>query len=75
MYNNTRSVFTLDGLMGLVAAVVVLLGVLVVLVALAINVQNENASNYYEVKNEKQIGSGIMGKNTSLASDHIADVK
>ena len=75
MNNNARSVFALDGLAGLVAAVIVLIGVLIVLVMLAVGVQNDNASNYYDIKNETEIGSGIMGKNISKASDHIIDLK
>ena len=71
----SRSVFTLDGLMGLVVAVVVLLCAVAILVYLAIGVQNDNATNFYDIKNETQIGSGIMGENISKRSDHIIDVK
>ena len=70
-----RCVFALDGLMGFVVAVVVLLGTLFFLMYLAIGVQNANAANFYDIKNETEIGSGIMGKNVSKRSNHIIDVK
>lgn len=70
-----RNVFALDGLMGFVVAVVVLLGALTFLMYHAIGVQNANAANFYDIKNETEIGSGIMGKNVSKRSDHIIDVK
>jgi hypothetical protein len=41
-------------------------------------VQNANAQNFYDIKNETAIGSGIgfgEGHTTSKASDHIIDVK
>ena len=70
-----RSVFALDGLMGLVVAVLVLLGAVAFLVYLAIGVQSDNATNFYDIQNETEIGSGIMGKNASKRSDHIVDVE
>ena len=38
------------------------------------SVQNAQASNYYDIKDESLIRSGIGG-NGSSAADHIIDVK
>jgi hypothetical protein len=73
--NENRSVFALDGITGMLIATVLLLTLLAGLTVWGLGVQNANMANFYEVKNETAIGSGIMGKNISKASDHIVDVK
>ena len=73
--NENRSVFALDGITGMLIATVLLLTILAGLTVWGIGVQNANMANFYDIKNETQIGSGIMGKNISKASDHIVDVK
>ena len=73
--NENRSVFALDGITGMLIATVLLLTILAGLTVWGLGVQNANMQNFYDVKNETQIGSGIMGKNISKASDHIVDVK
>jgi hypothetical protein len=73
--NENRSVFALDGITGLLIATVLLLSILAGLTVWGLGVQNANMQNFYEIRNETQIGSGIMGKNTSKASDHVFDVK
>ncbi|WP_321779340.1 DUF4006 family protein [Sulfurimonas sp.] len=76
--NENRSVFALDGITGMLIATVLLLSILVVLTVLGLGVQSANATNYYEIKNETKIGSGIgfgEGHTTSKVSDHIIDAK
>lgn len=73
--NENRSVFALDGITGMLVATVLLLTILAGLTVWGLSVQNANMANFYEIKNETQIGSGIMGKNISNPSDHIVDVK
>ena len=73
--NENRNVFGLNGIAGMLIATVLLLTILAGLTVWGMAVQNANMTNYYEVKNETEIGSGIMGKNISNRSDHIIDVK
>ncbi|MBL0708436.1 MAG: DUF4006 family protein [Sulfurimonas sp.] len=76
--NENRNIFALDGITGMLIATTLLLAILAVLSVLGINVQNENATNYYDIKNETKIGSGIgfgEGHTTSKQSDHIVDAK
>jgi hypothetical protein len=73
--NENRSVFALDGITGMLIATVLLLSILAGLTVWGLGVQNANMQNFYEIKNETQIGSGIMGKNISKESDHVVDVK
>ena len=73
--NENRSVFALDGITGMLVATVLLLIILAGLTVWGLGVQNANMSNFYEIKNETQIGSGIMGENASKTSDHFVDVK
>jgi len=73
--NENRSVFALDGVTGMLIATVLLLSILAGLTVWALGVQQAQASNFYQIKNETSIGSGIMGKNISKQSDHIVDVK
>ena len=73
--NENRSVFALDGITGMLIATVLLLTILAGLTVWNISVQNANAQNFYELKDEASIRSGIGGVNPSSAADHIIDVK
>jgi hypothetical protein len=53
--NENRSVFALDGVTGMLIATVLLLSILAALTAWNIGVQNSNASNYYDIKDEQSI--------------------
>ncbi|MDF1878010.1 DUF4006 family protein [Sulfurimonas sp. SAG-AH-194-L11] len=55
MEESSRNVFAFDGLLGFVVAVVVLLGALFVLMYYAIGAQNNHASDYYDIQDEKSI--------------------
>ncbi len=68
--NENRSVFALDGVTGMLIATVLLLGILVVLTIGALNVQNANANNYYDIKDEQSIRM-----NSVENINHIVDVK
>lgn len=72
--NENRNVFALDGVTGMLIATLLLLSILAGLTVWNMNVQNAQAANFYELKDETSIRSGIGG-NGSLASDHIIDVK
>ena len=75
MNESDRSIFALSGITGMLIATVLLLSILAGLTVWGLGVQQANAENFYMIKNESSIGSGIMGENTSKASDHIVDVK
>ena len=68
--NENRSVFALDGITGMLIATVLLLTILAVLTVIGLGVQNANAANFYDVKDEKSIK--MIG---SVQSDHVIDVK
>ena len=68
--NENRSVFALDGITGMLIATVLLLTILAVLTVLGLGVQNANATNYYDVKDEQSIK--MFG---SDSAKHIVDVK
>lgn len=68
--NENRSVFSLDGITGMLIATVLLLVILVALTIWNMNVQNTNASNFYDIKDETSIK--MIG---SKQADHIVDVK
>ena len=68
--NENRSVFALDGVTGMLIATVLLLTILAVLTVWGLNVQSSQASNYYDIKDEKS----IKMIDTTSAS-HIVDVK
>jgi len=53
--NENRSVFSIHGVTGMLIATVLLLGILVVLTIWGLGVQNANAANYYEIKDEQSI--------------------
>ena len=68
--NENRSVFALDGVTGMLIATVLLLSILAVLTVWGIGVQNANASNFYDIKDEKSIKM-FSTENTK----HLVDVK
>ncbi|WP_457747530.1 DUF4006 family protein [Sulfurimonas sp.] len=68
--NENRSVFALDGVTGMLIATVLLLSILAYLTVSALSVQNANATNFYELKDEKS----IQMFSTENAK-HIVDVK
>ena len=67
--NEKRGLFALDGITGMLIATVLLLFILVVFTVWGLNVQNDNAANYYDIKNEKEIR--MFG---SKVEDHIVTV-
>ena len=76
--NENRSVFALDGVTGMLIATVLLLSILAFLTVNAIGVQDANSNNFYDIKNETAIGSGIgfgEGHTTSTEAEHIVTVK
>ena len=73
--NENRSVFALDGVTGMLIATVLLLTILAGLTVWGLSVQQNSATNYYDIKDEMSIGSGIMGNNISIQSDHVIDVE
>lgn len=68
--NENRSVFSLDGITGMIIATALLLSILAGLTIWGLNVQNANMANFYEVKDEQSIK--MFG---SSRADHIVDVK
>jgi len=50
-----RSIFSLDGITGMLIAVVLLLSIVGVLTYFSIVTQAANATNYYKIENEKDI--------------------
>ena len=68
--NESRSVFSIHGVTGMLIATALLLGILVYLSISAINVQNDNASNFYELKDPQSIQMRSVDN-----AKHIVDVK
>jgi hypothetical protein len=68
--NENRSVFALDGVTGMLIATVLLLSILAFLTINALAVQNANAENFYDIKDEKSIK--MIDVNNK---DHLVDVK
>jgi len=68
--NENRSVFALDGVTGMLIATVLLLSILAFLTIQALAVQNANAENFYDIKDEKSIKM-ISTENAK----HLVDVK
>ena len=68
--NENRSIFALDGITGMLIATVLLLAILAVLTVMGLGVQQANANNFYEVKDE----SSIQMRSVDNAK-HIVDVK
>jgi len=67
--NENRGLFALDGITGMLIATVLLLFILVVLTVWGLGVQNDNAANYYDIKNEQEIR--MFG---SKVEDHVVTV-
>jgi hypothetical protein len=53
--NENRSVFALDGVVGMLIATTLLLSILAFLSVNAMSVQHAQAENYYKIKDEKSI--------------------
>ncbi len=53
--NENRSIFALDGLTGMLIAVVLLLSILAFLTILGLGAQQANADNYYQIEDEQSI--------------------
>lgn len=68
--NENRGLFVLDGITGMLIATVLLLSILAGLTFLNMGIQQENASNFYDIKDEKT----IQMKGSDRAS-HVVDVK
>ncbi len=68
--NENRNIFTLDGITGMLIATALLLSILVGLSIGAINVQHDNATNFYDIKDE----SSIQMRSTENTK-HLIDVK
>lgn len=65
-----RSIFTLNSLGGMLIAVLLLLSVLTFLMVKAIGAQQDNASNFYKIDNEKEIQMF-----STDSAKHVVDVK
>lgn len=65
-----RSIFSLDGITGMLIAVVLLLSIVGVLTYFSVTTQAANATNYYTIENEKEIK--MFG---SDASKHMVNVQ
>jgi len=68
--NENRSVFALDGVVGMLIATGLLLSILVYLSVNAMSVQTASAENFYKIKDEQSIKM-ISTENYK----HIVDVK
>ncbi|MDD2791212.1 MAG: DUF4006 family protein [Sulfurimonas sp.] len=67
--NENRSVFALDGVTGMLIATVLLLSILVFLTIQALGVQNREAANYYDIKDEASIRMSSVEN-----AKHLVDV-
>ncbi len=68
--NENRSVFALDGVTGMLIATVLLLTILAVLTVWGLGVQQANATNFYDIKDEKSIKMFSVDN-----AKHLVDVK
>ena len=68
--NENRSVFALDGVTGMLIATVLLLSILAVLTVMGLGVQQANASNFYDIKDEQSIRM-----NSVENVNHLVDVR
>ncbi len=68
--NENRSVFALDGVTGMLIATVLLLSILAGLTVWAISVQQAQATNFYDIKDEKSIKMFSVDN-----AKHLVDVK
>lgn len=71
MNDSERGVFALDGITGMLVATVLLLSILAFLTVQGIAAQNRNASNFYQIVNEKE----IKMIDTESRNNHLKDVK
>ncbi len=55
MEENKRNLFALNGITGMLIATALLISILVVLTYLGLSVQQNEASNFYEIKNANDI--------------------
>jgi len=67
--NENRSIFALDGITGMLIATVLLLIILAGLTVWGLGIQNTNAANFYDIKDEQSIK--MFG---SKAEDHVVTV-
>lgn len=65
-----RSIFSLDGITGMLIAVVLLLSIVGVLTYFSVKTQAANANNFYKIENEKEIK--MFGTDRAK---HLVDVK
>lgn len=68
--NENRSIFALNGITGMLIATALLLGILFFLSMAALDVQKNNATNFYQLKDESSIK--MFGSNQA---EHIVDAK
>jgi hypothetical protein len=68
--NENRAIFSLDGITGMLIATLLLLTILAGLTIWNMSVQKENATNFYDIKNETTIKM-----NGSQEADHMISVK
>ena len=68
--NENRSVFALDGVTGMLIATVLLLSILAVLTVMGLGVQQANATNFYDIKDETSIKMNSVDN-----VGHLVDVK
>ncbi|MEA3331676.1 MAG: DUF4006 family protein [Campylobacterota bacterium] len=68
--NENRSIFTLDGITGMLIATLLLLGILAGLTVWGFVVQKENGDNYYKIVNETSIKMNSVDN-----AKHMVDVK
>lgn len=55
MEESKRNLFALNGITGMLIATVLLITILVVLTIVSLNVQQSQASNFYEIKDAKEL--------------------
>ncbi|HEX5710435.1 MAG TPA: DUF4006 family protein [Sulfuricurvum sp.] len=65
-----RSIFALDGITGMLIAVVLLLSIVAALTYFSVMTQAANASNFYQIENEKEIKMDSTDN-----AKHLVDVK
>jgi len=68
--NENRSIFSIDGIPGILIATALLLSILVFLTILAIKTQQANADNFYKLENPMEIKM-ISADNAK----HVVDAK
>ncbi|WP_297440705.1 DUF4006 family protein [Sulfurimonas sp.] len=68
--NENRSVFALDGVVGMLIATGLLLSILAYLTINAMAVQDANSENFYKIKDEKSIKMF-----STENAKHVVDVK